>query len=244
MTKFETIAQNISEIIKEKNTFITLKDIYSLYKNKYETSFYKDFRSVIRRVIYSRCIDRDLLDKGKKPLFFSLSPRKTRGNQYGLLEWSPNSILLDISSNEIDELVNRIPEVPIFDDAILEKAPSNELIKTYKYRLKRRCMMTQAIINAKYNCEEDENHPSFIRKSNNKNYTEAHHLIPLQYQNRFKYSLDIPANIISLCSNCHNQLHYGRDKESILKKLYNIRINELNKFGIEIEFNDLLKMYK
>lgn len=244
MNKFEIIAHNICEIIKEKNTFITLNDIYLQYKAKYDISFYKDYKSVIRKVIYSRCIDRDLLDKSKKPLFFSLSPRKTKGNQYGLLEWSLDSTLLDISSNEIDEIVNRIPEIPVFDDVILEEAPSNELTKTYKYRLRRRCMMAQALINANYNCEEDENHPSFIRKSNNKNYTETHHLIPLQYQYKFKYSLDIPANIISLCSNCHNQLHYGKYKDCILKNLYNARITELKKFGIEIEFDDLLQMYK
>lgn len=42
-------------------------------------------------------------------------------------------------------------------------------------------------------------------------------------------------NIVSLCSHCHNLLHYGRfeDKKPILEKLYNERKEALKECGIE-----------
>ena len=86
-----------------------------------------------------------------------------------------------------------------------------------------------------------------LKKANLKyEYTEPHHLIPLSKYKDFKYSLDITANIISLCSHCHNLLHYGRleDKMIILEKLYNERKDSLSKKGISISFEQLLNYYK
>lgn len=42
---------------------------------------------------------------------------------------------------------------------------------------------------------------------------EPHHLIPLQYHEEFEWSLDVEANVVSLCSECHNQIHYGDGKK-------------------------------
>ncbi len=66
-----------------------------------------------------------------------------------------------------------------------------------------------AIVHANFQCEIDNMHRTFIRKKSSIPYTEAHHLIPLSYQDYFEYSLDIEENIVSLCSNCHNEIHYG-----------------------------------
>lgn len=62
---------------------------------------------------------------------------------------------------------------------------------------------------ADFKCEISKEHKSFIRKSTNQNYTEPHHLIPMAYSDKFKVSLDVEANIVSLCSTCHNHIHYG-----------------------------------
>ena len=45
-------------------------------------------------------------------------------------------------------------------------------------------------------------------------------LVPLAYSDKFNVSLDVEENLVSLCSNCHNNLHYGKAFESLLKKLY------------------------
>ena len=87
----------------------------------------------------------------------------------------------------------------------------------------------------------------FLRKNNRpKNiYTEGHHIVPLKYQDRFDVNLDVEANIVSLCSNCHNNLHYGKDYEKTLRLIFTEeRKNRLKKCGIIISFEDLLEMYK
>lgn len=104
-----------------------------------------------------------------------------------------------------------------------------------------------ALKKANYMCEVDNNHPTFVRKVSNVGYTEAHHLIPLaaQGEDRFKdVNLDCLENIVSLCSNCHNQIHYGKDVEEIITKLYNLRKKKLTKRGINIDLKDLLKYYE
>lgn len=104
----------------------------------------------------------------------------------------------------------------------------------------------RALAIANYKCEYEENDRIFLRK-NGKGYTEPHHLIPISKYKDFNYSLDIEENIVSLCSHCHNLLHYGRleDKIIILKKLYTERKEALFKVGLELKnFEDLLKYYK
>lgn len=98
---------------------------------------------------------------------------------------------------------------------------------------------------AGYVCENDKQHITFTRKSNRKNYTEPHHLIPISVHKDFKYSLDIEENVCSLCSTCHNCLHYGIDteREIILKKLYEERKEMLIKVGLEISFEQLKNYY-
>lgn len=105
----------------------------------------------------------------------------------------------------------------------------------------------KALKRANYQCECQEKgktHPSFIRKKNGTNYTEPHHLIPMCEQDDFKHSLDVPANIVSLCSNCHNQLHYGKDYRSLLEKLYEARKDELKAAGIGISRKKLISYYE
>lgn len=98
---------------------------------------------------------------------------------------------------------------------------------------------------AKYLCEVDSNHITF-KGSNGENYSEAHHLIPMNIQNKFFYSLDVEANIVSLCPTCHNLLHHSinkTEKIKIVTKLYNERIDRLKNCCIYIKLEDLIKIY-
>ncbi len=65
----------------------------------------------------------------------------------------------------------------------------------------------------------------------------------MAYQDLFEYSLDVEANIVSLCSNCHNQIHYGRGSETLIEMLYLERKQELEKNGISISLDGLLALY-
>lgn len=96
---------------------------------------------------------------------------------------------------------------------------------------------------ADFKCEISKDHKSFIRKSTNQNYTEPHHLIPMAYSDKFKVSLDVEANIVSLCSTCHNHIHYGVDAKDLLTALYYQRIKRLRAVGLDISLEELLQMY-
>ena len=119
---------------------------------------------------------------------------------------------------------------------------SNLLIEVYP-RIKE--VVNNALRLADYRCENTlcDTH-LFLRKDGKTNYTEAHHLIPLQYQRDFDFSLDVEANVVSLCPNCHCLLHYGQDKEELLRQLYNQRKSRLQKCNLDIRFEDLLLMYR
>ncbi|WP_060207226.1 HNH endonuclease [Sporosarcina koreensis] len=101
-----------------------------------------------------------------------------------------------------------------------------------------------ALIRANHKCEIDVEHPSFLRRSTNTSYAEPHHLIPMASQNEFEHSLDVEANIVSLCSNCHNQIHYGLGSDILIEVLYKERKDELGQAGITISLSDLLNLYQ
>ncbi len=101
-----------------------------------------------------------------------------------------------------------------------------------------------ALSHANFLCEIDKTHPTFIRRNSNKNYTEPHHLVPMAFSYMFDVSLDVEENIVSLCSNCHNQIHYGKGADAILKFLYEERKELLKAVGINISFEELRLMYE
>ncbi|PFD76442.1 hypothetical protein COL10_03505 [Bacillus cereus] len=105
---------------------------------------------------------------------------------------------------------------------------------------------SEAVAVAEYFCEIDNQHKHFISKFNGKNYVEAHHLIPMQYQEQFDCSLDIHANIVSICLVCHKKIHYGlfEDKKGILEQLFNSRRERLIKGGINISLDEFYSYYQ
>ncbi len=101
-----------------------------------------------------------------------------------------------------------------------------------------------ALSKAQYLCECDPHHVTFKRKNCNKNYTEPHHLIPLSAAADFpEIDLDREQNIVSLCSNCHNWLHYGDGIDVILYPLYEQRKELLRTIGAEITYEQLKAYY-
>jgi 5-methylcytosine-specific restriction enzyme A len=105
---------------------------------------------------------------------------------------------------------------------------------------------SEAVADADYLCEFDNQHKHFISKFNQKNYVEAHHLIPMQFQEQFDCSLDIHANIVSICLVCHKKIHFGLfdEKKEILEKLFKSRRERLKAGGINICIDELYSNYQ
>ena len=106
-------------------------------------------------------------------------------------------------------------------------------------------MAAAALAKAQYKCEVDGRHKTFTSSITGKPYTEPHHLVPLNKWYNFKYSLDIPENIVSLCSHCHNILKYGTEDEKyhVLIKLWEQREEALEKCGIKPTIEEFFKYY-
>lgn len=66
----------------------------------------------------------------------------------------------------------------------------------------------------------------------------------MAFSDKFDVSLDVEENIVSLCSNCHNHIHYGQGASELLTKLYYERKEALNSVGLNISLEELLSYYE
>ncbi|WP_456272634.1 MrcB family domain-containing protein [Bacillus sp. AK031] len=104
----------------------------------------------------------------------------------------------------------------------------------------------EALQTANYLCEYDPSHLTFISDVSGDNFVETHHLIPMNLQGEFRWSLDVPGNIVSLCPNCHRKIHhaYKADRNLMIETLYSLRKQHLIDFGIDISKYELLAAYR
>lgn len=102
-----------------------------------------------------------------------------------------------------------------------------------------------ALANADYKCEIDPSHQTFTAQVGKKPYLEAHHLIPFSNQRSFTVSLDVMANVVALCPNCHRLLHHGTQKEKAkyIRTLLAKRADRLEVKELSISSADLLTLY-
>ena len=102
-----------------------------------------------------------------------------------------------------------------------------------------------AIRAAGFTCEIDPDHWTFSSKAKKQRYVEAHHLIPISQQNLFEASLDVVANVVSLCATCHRMMHFGlpEEKKSHLLGLLRERKARLRDKAIEVRDNEFLQFY-
>ncbi|KOF09312.1 hypothetical protein AC739_15600 [Planococcus glaciei] len=103
----------------------------------------------------------------------------------------------------------------------------------------------RAIAAAEFKCKSDASHEFFISAITGENYVEGHHLIPLEFQYEFENSLDVEANIISLCAMCHKKIHHAQksEKDSMIEELYAKRRSRLQKCGLEVSRAKLKGFY-
>lgn len=103
-----------------------------------------------------------------------------------------------------------------------------------------------ALKKANFKCEIDQSHITFVSDASKELYVEAHHLIPMKFQNEFTTSIDTESNVVALCPLCHRKIHLARknEKKELLQILYNKRIDLLrNNVEIDISLKDLYGFY-
>jgi len=159
-------------------------------------------------------------------------------------------LLLGLLNNPEEIFQHEVEQIYVPDNINVIDVPKNKPVKTsesttssYKRDPK---ISKNAIVKAKYKCEINEKHEDFISRATGKNYVEAHHLIPMEHQDEFNYSIDVEANIVSLCVSCHKKLHHATFSviEPIIEHLFNDRVERLKECNIKITKKKLLSYYK
>lgn len=141
------------------------------------------------------------------------------------------------------ELVN-VPDDLVIVDAPKQKPNKSGNRHTAVYP-RNSSIGKNAIVLSDYSCEFNSDHKDFTSSRTKRNYVEAHHLIPIGFQELFPVSLDVEANIISLCSTCHKRIHHAifSEKKPMLDLLFKNRFERLKLCNIELTLDQLYTFY-
>jgi 5-methylcytosine-specific restriction protein A len=206
-----------SSFIKEQLVNITKMDNLDLYiqdKNLENIQKYESYEKFNTWVINS-LVNIEILKKVSNKYFISDSLVENIKILYKDLEFKDFFFTDDILSCEINN-------------------------KTAKQRYKRNAkFISEAKNRDKFICQVNNKHITFI--SNEKNYIEGHHIIPMFQQKNYEFNLDDVDNIISLCPNCHREIHSADNKNKIIDTLYSLNQEYMKSNNITL--NDLYKMY-
>ena len=161
-----------------------------------------------------------------------------------------------LNIEEHDLLAETISEEPGYQDdvniAVSTRIPSGKIPrpKSKKFRGTEKYSTNPgrakiALEKAKFKCELNPGHVTFINKKSSQQYMEAHHLIPMSKQGMFEYDIDVPENILSMCPTRHRKVHPAKDndKKEILFEAFKNRKSMLMERGIVLDINMLLSMY-
>lgn len=119
-----------------------------------------------------------------------------------------------------------------------------------KIVVKKAHISKQALKQANFKCEFDNNHATFLTNKGIP-YMEGHHLIPCTFANSENYwskygrNIDCVENIVCLCPTCHRRIHFGSndEKDTIIRFLYKKQISSLQSAGFDISIDKLLSLY-
>lgn len=159
-------------------------------------------------------------------------------------EFTADEILLEQLSQTENAWGTPVPE---FSNQPQPKGPAMNRLGNKTTYLRDPAVAQRALSRAKHLCEVDASHTSFPRRNSPHLYMEPHHLIPMSMTDYFNVSLDREQNIFSLCSNCHNQIHYGtpEDVRRLIDKLFVSREQEICAIlGRNITLEELYRIYK
>lgn len=151
----------------------------------------------------------------------------------------------NIFQNELEQIIRKSKEKFINEIEYKPKPKKEFSIVKNIVENREKAVAVKSLSLANYQCEIDNSHITFISKVSKMNYVEAHHLIPISVSNDFLFSLDIEANVVALCPNCHRKIHHGERQEvfNLLEILYKSREENLKKCGIKISMNRLRGYY-
>lgn len=191
------------------------------------------------------------LDALEKIIISERVPAQVRDLAKKILERERELYLAEKEKTEEAEFIDQLNKSLVYDENRsfeydnTPRRPKTTHTSTHSRVCRDRNVAANALWKARYLCEADSKHYVFRRKNSQINYTEPHHLVPLSAQKSFTdIDLDREQNVVSLCSNCHNRLHYGAEIDEILLPLYEKRKKLLADIGLVITYEKLKSFYK
>jgi hypothetical protein len=147
-----------------------------------------------------------------------------------------------ITENEQEEEMQDIAYQDIINRPVSPKAC--KISSSFKYP-RNPTIAKDCMNRVDYECEINGEHETFTSRATGLPYVEVHHLVPLSFQRDFDVSLDVHANIVVLCPNCHRVMHHAEMDACvpILEQLFAEKHNGLKEAGIEITFDALISLY-
>ena len=257
---YESDIELLKKIYMEDNHATTLYDL-SIKDGVQPSTYIPQVVGLAKRISKSMSLDPIKRDDGSR-VWWRI-PFWGRRREDGHFEWKirpdlakallklyPELDLIGLNEEEDENLISDLKNSTMaeVDDTFeytggKKKKPTPVFMNGHKTYPRDRQIAINALAHAHFKCEVDEMHPTFIRKKSDRPYTEPHHLVPMSFSDSFDVSLDREENIVSLCSNCHNEIHYGRDAMVLIEKLYSDRKELLESIGITITLDELLEMY-
>ncbi|MCL9637515.1 HNH endonuclease [Bacillus zanthoxyli] len=144
-----------------------------------------------------------------------------------------------------------IESTVIISSIVVDDKPKEKIERKFAHsptsKWKRNHIISKkAIILADYQCEYENSHMFFKSFKTGENYVEGHHLIPMEFQEQFQKSLDVEANIVSLCPLCHKKVHHAtmEERKKIIETLYFKRRDRLRQCKISVSLQDLFTFYR
>jgi len=167
----------------------------------------------------------------------------------GILE---NKEILDKDDTEEQEEIQRAEPATTKEIQESSKKPLNIVSGSQSEGISKNSKISKAALrDVTYTCQIDSNHKTFTTKQNVP-YMEGHHLIPCtlnnskEFESKYNKNIDCYENIVCLCPNCHRAVHFGdwKTKEEKIKIMYTKQRAKLQRIGITITEEELLKLYK
>lgn len=154
-------------------------------------------------------------------------------------KWNDLDHFDPVDSNYLEEV-----EETISSESNFIKPPKGKIIEQIigqrKIYVRNPRIAASSIINANFKCQVNPLHRTFIAQKTKNPFVEAHHFVPMKFQDSFKFPLDCVENVISLCPTCHRGIHLGEvnHKKKLIQKIY------LDRKAIEdFELGDMYSFY-
>lgn len=166
---------------------------------------------------------------------------------------SVSTFVEDDNETSYEERVNDINDNNVNED-VSEGAYNVAPIPTRRFEVGRRYRVNPllgkiAIQKAYYCCENDPEHETFVSQKTNKNYMEAHHLVPVCNQqliwDKYGINIDCVENMVSLCPNCHKAFHYGTKqvKRDMIYAMYKKILPKYKSINFGITLEEIYQLY-